>query len=123
MSKFFGNSGFQYIIHKVSIALGVITVAVVVIVIIMLMMDLAKAVMSNDADANKKALSVAKSRIIAIVIFLLIPTIATFSVNIASGESISYLSSDYSSEQVSSYGNLKVMDGYIDFQEYVKVGK
>ena len=89
---------FRYILSKVSTIITLMVVVVIVIAIIALMLDMFKAVISGDHDATKKALNTAKKRLITLAIFLLLPSIVNFGVNIVStDETIDYSSSPPSS--------------------------
>ena len=88
------------------------------------MLDMFKAVMSGDHDATRKALNIAKKRLITLFLFLLVPSIVTFLINIVGGET--YQFSDTETEEITgeigeSYGEYQILDGYINFSAYIKV--
>ena len=122
---------FRYILSKISTIVTLMVVVAIIIAIIALMLDMFKAVISGDHDATKKALNTAKKRLITLAIFLLLPSIVNFGVNIVStDETIDYSSSPPSSsvdgEEITSaegesYGDYEILDGYINFSAYIKV--
>lgn len=126
MDFLLGFDEFRYILSKVSTIITLMVVVVIVIAIIVLMLDMFKAVISGDYDATKKALNVAKKRLITLAIFLLLPSIVNFGVNIVSTEETTDYSSAVDGEEIisaegESYGDYEILDGYINFSAYIKV--
>lgn len=129
MDFLLGFEEFRYILSKVSTIVTLMVAVVIVIAIIALMLDMFKAVISGDHDATKKALNVAKKRLITLAIFLLLPSIVNFGVNIVSTDEAMDFSSSSSSvdgEEIisiegKSYGDYEILDGYINFSAYIKV--
>ena len=126
MDFLLGFDEFRYILSKVSTIITLMVVVVIVIAIIVLMLDMFKAVISGDHDATKKALNVAKKRLITLAIFLLLPSIVNFGVNIVSTEETTDYSSAVGGEEIisaegKSYGDYEILDGYINFSAYIKV--
>ena len=126
MDFLLGFEEFRYILSKVSTIVTLMVAVVIVIAIIALMLDMFKAVISGDHDATKKALNVAKKRLITLAIFLLLPSIVNFGVNIVSTEETTDYSSAVDGEEIisiegKSYGDYEILDGYINFSAYIKV--
>ena len=126
MDFLLGFEEFRYILSKVSTIVTLMVAVVIVIAIIALMLDMFKAVISGDHDATKKALNVAKKRLITLAIFLLLPSIVNFGVNIVSTEETTDYSSAVDGEEIisiegESYGDYEILDGYINFSAYIKV--
>lgn len=124
MEELFGLEQFGYIMGKISTIITLMVVCVIIIAIIVLMLDMFKAVMSGDHDATRKALNIAKKRLITLFLFLLVPSIVTFLINIVGGET--YQFSDTETEEITgeigeSYGEYQILDGYINFSAYIKV--
>ena len=126
MDFLLGFEEFRYILSKVSTIVTLMVAVVIVFAIIALMLDMFKAVISGDHDATKKALNVAKKRLITLAIFLLLPSIVNFGVNIVSTEETTDYSSAVDGEEIisaegESYGDYEILDGYINFSAYIKV--
>ena len=128
MDFLLGFEEFRYILSKVSTIITLMVVVVILIAIIALMLDMFKAVISGDHDATKKAINVAKKRLITLAIFLLLPSIVNFGVNIVSTDETMDFSSSSSvdgeeiiSSEGESYGDYEILDGYINFSAYIKV--
>ncbi|MBQ8871567.1 MAG: hypothetical protein IJ018_02330 [Bacilli bacterium] len=126
MDFLLGFDEFRYILSKVSTIITLMVVVVIVIAIIVLMLDMFKAVISGDHDATKKALNIAKKRLITLALFLLLPSFVNFGVNIVSTEETIDYSSAVDGEEITSaegesYGDYEILDGYINFSAYIKV--
>lgn len=126
MDFLLGFDEFRYILSKVSTIITLMVVVVIVIAIIALMLDMFKAVISGDHDATKKALNIAKKRLITLALFLLLPSFVNFGVNIVSTEETTDYSSAVDGEEITSaegenYGDYEILDGYINFSAYIKV--
>ena len=124
MDFLLGFDEFRYILSKVSTIITLMVVVVIVIAIIALMLDMFKAVISGDA--TKKALNIAKKRLITLALFLLLPSFVNFGVNIVSTEETTDYSSAVDGEEITSaegesYGDYEILDGYINFSAYIKV--